>query len=129
LQRGFANFTPNAATTYNFANDKRAPLLFIAGRNDHVLLPAVQHENFVKNAKRSRAISAYKLFEGRSHYTCGEKGWENVADFALDWALAPATGASAKPDAHSQEALLPSPGRDPVRGSAPKREGAIARPL
>jgi len=92
FQGGFANFTPNAATTYNFANDNRAPLLFIAGGNDHILPPAVQRENFEKNAKRSRAITAYKLFAGRSHYTCGEKGWEAVADFALNWALAPAAG-------------------------------------
>lgn len=92
FQGGLANFTPNAATTYNFANDTRAPLLFIAGGNDHILPPAVQHENFEKNAKRSRAITAYKLFPGRSHYTCGERGWEAVADFALDWALAPTAG-------------------------------------
>ena len=92
FQGGFANFTPDAATTYNFANDDRAPLLFIAGGNDHILPPAVQHENFEKNAKHSRAVTAYKLFPGRCHYTCGEKGWEEVADFALDWALSPAAG-------------------------------------
>ncbi|VWD36622.1 MULTISPECIES: alpha/beta hydrolase [Burkholderia] len=92
FQGGFANVNPNAPTRYNFANDNRAPLLFIAGGNDNILPPAVQRENFEKNAKRSRAISAYKLFAGRSHYTCGEKGWEDVADFALDWALAPAAG-------------------------------------
>ncbi|RQS60694.1 alpha/beta hydrolase [Burkholderia sp. Bp8963] len=92
FQGGFANVTPNAATTYNFANNERAPLLFIAGGNDNILPPAVQQENFEKNAKQSQAITAYKLFAGRSHYTCGEKGWEEVADFALDWALAPAAG-------------------------------------
>ncbi|MEU1204386.1 alpha/beta hydrolase [Nocardia sp. NPDC005825] len=92
FQGGFANFTPHAATTYNFANDDRAPLLFIAGGNDHILPPSVQHENYEKNAKNSQAISAYKLFPGRSHYTCGEAGWEQVADAALDWALAPVPG-------------------------------------
>ncbi|MBN3790976.1 alpha/beta hydrolase [Burkholderia sp. Ac-20353] len=92
FQGGFANVTPNAATTCNFANNDRAPLLFIAGGNDNILPPAVQHENFEKNATQSRAITAYKLFAGRSHYTCGEKGWEEVADFALDWALAPVAG-------------------------------------
>lgn len=92
FQGGFANFTPNASTTCNFANSDRAPLLFIAGGNDHILPPAVQWENFEKNARRSQAITAYKLFPGRSHYTCGEKGWEQVADFALDWAFAPAAG-------------------------------------
>jgi pimeloyl-ACP methyl ester carboxylesterase len=92
FQGGLANFTPNAATTYNFANSQRAPLLFIAGGNDHILPPAVQHENFQKNAKRSQAITAYKVFEGRSHYTCGEQGWEDVADTALNWALSPVAG-------------------------------------
>jgi len=92
FQGGFATFTPHAATTVNFANDDRAPLLFIAGGNDHAVPPAIQHENFKKNAKHSEAITAYKLFEGRSHFTCGEQGWEAVADFALDWALAPTPG-------------------------------------
>jgi len=92
FQGGFANVTPNAATTYNFANDDRAPLLFIAGGKDHILPPVVQRENFEKNAKHSKAITAYKLFAGRSHYTCGEYGWEEVADFALNWALAPTAG-------------------------------------
>lgn len=92
FQGGFANFIPNAATSYNFANNARAPLLFIAGGNDNILPPAVQRENFEKNTKRSKAITAHKLFTGRSHYTCGERGWEQVADFALDWALAPSAG-------------------------------------
>lgn len=92
FQGAFANVNPNAPTRYNFANDDRAPLLFVAGGNDNILPPAVQRENFERNANGSRAISAYKLFDGRSHYTCGEQGWEEVADFALDWALAPAPG-------------------------------------
>lgn len=98
FQGGFANFTPHAATTYNFANDDRAPLLFIAGGNDHILPPAVQRENYEKNARHSQAISAFRLFPGRSHYTCGEKGWEDVADFALEWALVPRPGNLTRPD-------------------------------
>jgi pimeloyl-ACP methyl ester carboxylesterase len=92
FQGGLANFTHGAATTYNFADDDRAPLLFIAGGEDHILPPAVQHENYTKNAKHSTAITAYKLFPGRDHFTCGAPGWEKVADFALDWALAPTAG-------------------------------------
>jgi hypothetical protein len=56
------------------------------------LPPAVQRENFQKNARHSQAITAFELFEGRSHYTCGESGWEAVADSALDWALTPTAG-------------------------------------
>jgi pimeloyl-ACP methyl ester carboxylesterase len=92
FQAGLANVTPNAATTVDFANADRAPLLFIAGGKDHVLPPAVQRANYAKHAKRSRAGTAFRLFEDRCHYTCGEAGWERVADFALAWALAPTPG-------------------------------------
>ena len=41
------------------------------------------------NAKHytSSTITEVKDFEGRSHWTCGEPGWEAVADYALEWAL------------------------------------------
>jgi pimeloyl-ACP methyl ester carboxylesterase len=92
FQGGLANVTHDAATTYNFANDDRAPLLFISGGEDHILPPAVQYENYEKNAKHSSAITAYKLFPGRDHFTCGAAGWEEVADFALNWVLDPRNG-------------------------------------
>ena len=38
FQGGLENFTHDAAaTTYDFANDGRAPLLFISGGSDHIL--------------------------------------------------------------------------------------------
>jgi pimeloyl-ACP methyl ester carboxylesterase len=92
FQGGFAAVTPHASTTFNFADDDRAPLLFISGGSDHILPPVIQRHNYEKNAKHSAAISAHKLFPGRDHFTCGEPGWEAVADFALDWALAPVSG-------------------------------------
>ncbi|MFJ4165431.1 alpha/beta hydrolase [Microbacterium sp. NPDC089698] len=92
FQGGLANFTPNATTTVDFANGDRAPLLFLSGGNDHILPPVVQRENYERWVKHSTAVTAYREFPGRSHYTCGEPGWEAVADLALDWALAPTTG-------------------------------------
>jgi pimeloyl-ACP methyl ester carboxylesterase len=92
FQGGFAAITPHASTTFNFADDDRAPLLFISGGSDHILPPVIQRHNYEKNARHSTAIAAHKLFPGRDHYTCGEPGWEAVADFALDWALAPVAG-------------------------------------
>jgi pimeloyl-ACP methyl ester carboxylesterase len=92
FQGGFAAVTPHAATTFDFADDDRAPLLFISGGSDHILPVAVQEGNYKKNARHSSAISAHKVFPGRDHYTCGEPGWEAVADFALDWALKPVAG-------------------------------------
>ena len=83
---------PRRATTFDFANDDRAPLLFISGGSDHILPPVVQRENYEKNVKHSIAVTGHKVFHGRDHFTCGEPGWEAVADFALDWALAPVPG-------------------------------------
>ena len=92
FQTGFANFTAKSPMTANLANNHRAPLLFIAGGNDHAVPVAVQRENYRKVAKKSMAVTAFKLFDGRDHFTCGETGWEAVADLALDWALAPRPG-------------------------------------
>lgn len=89
---GLANVTPHAATTYDFANDDRAPLLFVSGGSDRILPPPVQRENYDRNASHSSAITAYRLYPDRDHFTCGEPGWEDVADFALGWALDPVAG-------------------------------------
>ena len=40
-----------------------------------------------KHQRKSAAITAYQEFPGRSHFTLGQDGWEEVADFALDWAV------------------------------------------
>jgi pimeloyl-ACP methyl ester carboxylesterase len=97
FQGGLAAVTPHATTIYNFANDDRAPLLFVSGGSDHILPPRVQRENYDKNVARSAALTAYTVFPERDHYTCGEPGWEAVADFALEWALAPRAGVFPQP--------------------------------
>jgi pimeloyl-ACP methyl ester carboxylesterase len=92
FQGGLANITPHAATTYDFSDGDRAPLLLISGGSDHILPPSIQEENYHKNAKHSAAVAAHKVFPNRDHYTCGEDGWEAVADFAIEWALNPQPG-------------------------------------
>ncbi|MEV5953819.1 alpha/beta fold hydrolase [Streptomyces sp. NPDC051987] len=92
FQGGLAAVTPHAATTFDFTDDDRAPLLFVSGGSDHILPPVVQRQNYEKNAKHSTAVTAHTVFAGRDHFTCGEPGWEAVADFALDWALSPRAG-------------------------------------
>lgn len=92
FQTAFANVNPNAATKVDYSNDDRAPLLFIAGGKDHILPHAIQHENYKRWAKKSAAITAYELFAERDHFTCGEPGWDELADVALEWALNPVSG-------------------------------------
>jgi pimeloyl-ACP methyl ester carboxylesterase len=83
-----ANFEPGHQEGYvNYNNDDRAPLLLIAGGEDRLQPPAVNESN-AKHYRTSKAITDYKEFEGRSHYTVGQEGWEEVADYALGWAMA-----------------------------------------
>jgi alpha-beta hydrolase superfamily lysophospholipase len=86
FQGALANFNPHAATAVDFKNDDRAPLLLIAGGDDHVAPASLNESNF-KHYKSDKAVTEFKEFPGRSHYTLGQEGWEEVADYALDWAV------------------------------------------
>ena len=86
FQAGLANFNPHAPTRVDFHNDDRAPLLLIAGGKDHISPASLTRANF-ELFKDSNAITDYKEFPERSHFTIGEKGWEAVADYAIDWAV------------------------------------------
>jgi alpha-beta hydrolase superfamily lysophospholipase len=67
-------------------DDDRAPLLLIAGGKDHIAPASVTKANY-NLYKKSKAITDYKEFPERSHYTLGQPGWEEVAGYALDWAV------------------------------------------
>jgi dienelactone hydrolase len=81
-----ANFTPGHHDSYvNFHNNGRAPLLLIAGEEDHLEPLAVQRAT-ARRYEKSAAVTELKQFAGRSHYIIGQPGWEEVADYALSWA-------------------------------------------
>ena len=87
FQASLANFNPHAETAVNFRNNNRAPLLLIAGGKDHVVPASVTKANF-NLYRKSTAVTEFKEFCERSHFTIGEPGWEEVADYALSWATA-----------------------------------------
>jgi alpha-beta hydrolase superfamily lysophospholipase len=84
-QGALANFNRHTPDQVDFHNADRAPLLLIAGGADHVVPAAVDRQT-AKRQSRSEAITEYREFPGRSHFTIGQPGWEEVADYALDWA-------------------------------------------
>jgi pimeloyl-ACP methyl ester carboxylesterase len=64
-----------------------APLLFIAGEQDHLMPASLNRANYQQYKKRSSSLVDFKEFPGRGHYSIiGGEGWEEVADYALDWA-------------------------------------------
>jgi pimeloyl-ACP methyl ester carboxylesterase len=64
----------------------RAPLLLIAGGIDKIAEPGMTKAIFAKQ-KRAKSLTEFKFYPTRSHWTCAEPGWEEVADFAFDWAV------------------------------------------
>ncbi|MDO0924988.1 alpha/beta fold hydrolase [Streptomyces sp. TG1A-8] len=84
FQGAFANFSPRAATRVDFRNPRRAPLLLVAGGADHVVPTRVNKANW-RLYRTSPAITDYREFPGRSHFTVGQEGWEEVADYVLAW--------------------------------------------
>ena len=76
-----------AAGKIRWDNPNRAPLLLIGGGIDKIAQSKMTAAMYAKQ-KLAPSATALKIFEGRSHWTCMEPGWEQVADYALDWALA-----------------------------------------
>lgn len=91
-----ANFIPGPQdVAVDYHNDARAPLLFISGGEDHLMPPAIQRSN--ANHYKSNTLTEIKEFAGRSHLMPAQKGWEEVADYALSWAVDHATEARRRP--------------------------------
>ena len=84
-----ANLNPSTPLKVDFKKSDRAPLLFIAGGKDHVVPAAANRHNAAKYRKSS-AITDIVEFPERSHFTAAQQGWEEVADYALQWAFDPA---------------------------------------
>ncbi len=67
-----------------------SPLLFI-GADDDEIIPASLVRRNAHSYRDDRSHSEYAEFSGRSHFICGEKGWEEVALTVSDWLAAQLT--------------------------------------
>ncbi|HMS66078.1 MAG TPA: alpha/beta hydrolase [Ignavibacteria bacterium] len=61
-----------------------APVLFIGGGKDNIF-PRVLTETIAERYKDKSSCVDLKIFEDKSHFICGEPGWEKVADYIIDW--------------------------------------------
>ena len=84
LQAGLANLNPFAETSINVRRNSRAPLLMIAASHDLMAPPSVVRAN-VRAYRESIATTEYKEFPGRTHFIIAQGGWQEVANYALDW--------------------------------------------
>jgi pimeloyl-ACP methyl ester carboxylesterase len=89
LQTAFANFTRHTASTVNFRNDTRAPLLLVAGGKDRLAPPSLVKANF-DLYREPKAETDYKEFPDPAHFTFLQQ--TKIADYVLGWALCRANG-------------------------------------
>lgn len=98
----------------NWRNDRRPPLLLIAGEKDRTADAAMVRAMYRRH-RRSRSVTALQPFPGRSHWLCAEPGWEEIADAALTWA-----------SAHAASGELPAAASNKGRSDFPPKASANA---
>lgn len=82
LRLGRAALTSKASVDFKKAH---VPLLIFAGQTDHIIPASLNKSNFEAYKKASSSVTDYKEFTGRNHYGIAATGWEELADYALDW--------------------------------------------
>jgi pimeloyl-ACP methyl ester carboxylesterase len=87
----FQNLHRHPTTEVDFSKDDRAPLLFVAFEDDHIVPPKASRHNAEKY-EGSQAVVEFKEFPGRPHFP-GVPGWDEVADYSLAWAIEQASRA------------------------------------
>ncbi|MEO0605990.1 MAG: alpha/beta hydrolase, partial [Myxococcota bacterium] len=60
----------------------RPPLLLVAGELDHIIPIGLAKKNY---AFYEGPPTDFQSFEGRTHWICGQEGWEEVADHVQAW--------------------------------------------
>lgn len=78
---GRATLTTEAAIDDTSA---RAPLLIIAGGQDNTITRLLSYLNFTKY-NNTPAITDYRQFADRNHWTIRAAGWETVASYVQGW--------------------------------------------
>lgn len=75
-----------AAGKIRWDNPNRAPLLLVGGGIDRIAQSKMTEAIYAKQ-KSAPSKTELKIYPDRSHWTCIGPGWEQVADYALEWAI------------------------------------------
>ncbi len=52
--------------------------------DDHIIPASINKSNHAKY-RSSTSVTDFKEFAGRTHFTIGQKNWQEVADYTLSW--------------------------------------------
>jgi alpha-beta hydrolase superfamily lysophospholipase len=79
-----ANFFPHSPAKVDVTNSERGPLLVIGGGKDHTA-PASISQSSYKIESKSSGVTDLHVFEDKGHSLTVDHGWQEVADYILDW--------------------------------------------
>jgi len=65
---------------------RHAPLLMIAGEEDHIIPESLNKANFEAYTDIGSSRQ-FRVFPARTHYLCNQPGWEQIAEFVVGWLL------------------------------------------
>lgn len=63
-------------------NAPRPPLLLVAGEADHIIPASLVRKNY---EYYDGPRTDFQEFEGRTHWICGQEGWQEVAGYVDSW--------------------------------------------
>lgn len=85
LGRVFFENALGVGSRIDFGNTERSPLLLIAAGADRSVRPEGVAATYRRH-RCSTAVTAFKHFNGYSHWLIAEPGWETIADYCIEWA-------------------------------------------
>jgi pimeloyl-ACP methyl ester carboxylesterase len=91
FQGALASMSSGSPCRVDFKNAARAPLLLIAGLNDHIV-PAVIVRRTYRRYAASPAVTTLREFPGRAHWLIAQDGWQEIAEAMAAWLEAPTAG-------------------------------------
>jgi non-heme chloroperoxidase len=84
VQMGNANLNPWTQAKVNTKNPDRGPLLIIDGEKDHTVPWAIANAAY-KRQKHNTGVTEIKKMPNRGHSLTIDRGWQEVAETALDF--------------------------------------------
>jgi pimeloyl-ACP methyl ester carboxylesterase len=112
FEAAYAALSRSSPAAVDFRNPARAPLLLIAGEQDHISPPSLSR-TILKLQSRAPSATDLKEYAGRTHFMAGMDGWEEIADYALNWALEHARDAGRQATEEAPEQAATSPTSSP----------------
>ncbi|MBI5822399.1 MAG: alpha/beta fold hydrolase [Chloroflexi bacterium] len=80
--RGVPTSSLGSAGQVDFSKPRR-PLLITAGEKDHIIPASLNRSNHKKY--KAPSVTDFKEFTGRDHFLIGSRGWEEIAEYCLQW--------------------------------------------